>query len=258
MDLYLSEFISGFHTSLNKKADPIFEGPEESSIFSNIESQAKWHFARKDGHIHLSDGNIVHSFHLPSGEDHDYDFPLVKKKDIPFNEFESEGTAQVHKANPGFLYLTLHDGKTNPTYSFKHVSEDQWRASPKVKKAEEAKSIDREAFLAGLQKASEEGMLHNILDYGLKGIGGAAKAGLNTALAPGFNPTMAAGIGLAGGAAYDLGKRHLYNTPEENEQESGLKRALRYAAPAALLGGMGLATSTAFPNYYKHYPVYPV
>ena len=261
MDLFVSDFLKGFHKGLNKTANPVFDNPDNSSIFSNVERQEKWHFARKDNRLHLNNGSVIHTFELPNGESSDYDFPLIKKEDLPFHEFERQGTAQVHKSDPGFLYLTLHDGKENPTYSFKHVVEDHWRATPKHKKSEASVKVDEDAFLEGFKSklANEEmGLGASILDTGLKGINWLGKKTVDTVLAPGFSPMRAAGLGLLGGALYDQGKRHLYNTEEENQNESTIGRMLRYAAPAALLGGMGVATRGAVPNYYNHYPVYPL
>jgi len=258
MKLYLSEFFNGLHERLTAKtAEDIFSIPNDTSIFPTIDTQQRWKFARCDEGIHLNDGQKVHSFKFKHDESTENDFAMEKKPDVPFHNFaqgaDYEGTAQVHRANPGMLYVTLHDGKENPTYTFKHVHENQWRAIPKVKKAEEALEVDHSAFLNGLiEKSANSG----ILDTVLKGIDTAGRGVANTAMAPGFNPLGAAGLGLLGGAAYDLGKRNLYNTDEENAEEGLGKRLFRYAAPAALLGGTGLLTKDLFPDYYNHYPLY--
>lgn len=261
MDLYLSEFFSGLHERLNeKKAEDIFGTPNGTSIFPTIESQQKWKFSRCDEGMHLHDGTNVHSFKFVHDENTEQDFAMQKRPDVPHHKFglggAYTGTAQVHRANPGMLYVTLHDGDKNPTYTFKHVSEDRWRAIPKVKKAEAPIEIDQQDFMSGLTEKLAEGMANSILDNALKGINFAGQTSKNLLMKPGFNPTLAAGVGLGAGALYDIGKRTLYNTDEENEQEGLGQRLTRYAAPAALLGGTGMVTSNLFPNYYNHYPTY--
>jgi hypothetical protein len=258
MKLYLSEFLDGVQQALSTKtAEDIFTIGNDTSIFPTIEGQTTWHFAKSPTRLHLNDGQKVHAFEIIGKASVKHDFPLKKLKDVPFHEFEegakTSGTAQVHKANPGLLYVTLHDGINNPTYTFKHISEDSWRAIPKVKSAEETPiEIDPDQFLAGVSKVADTPVLDSIL----KGIDWTARKGVNAVMAPGLDPLKAAGIGLLGGAAYDIGKRTLYNTPEENEQEGGLQRLSRYALPAATLGGLGNLTSSLFTNYYDHYPLY--
>lgn len=258
MDLYFSEFITGLMDKLNTKtAENIFDTANDTSIFPTINNQTKWTFARLPSRIHLSDGNNVHVFDVLGNESLDEDFPLRKVKDCAFNEFKKDcnysGTAQIHRANPGMIYLTLHDGKCNPTYTFKHVSEDNWRAIPKKKSTEAPHKVDKEAFLKGLeQKVADFG---DIADSGLKGIEWLRSHGTNALMALGKNPLQTAGAGLLGGALYDIGKRTLYNTPEENEQEGTGDRLMRYIAPTALLGGTGMMTHN-FTNYYKDYPTY--
>lgn len=257
MKLYLSEFFAGFQESLTtKKAEDIFSNPNNTSIFPTIDSQERWTYSRCQGGLHLNDGQKVHVFRFKHDESCDHDFAMEKKPDAPFHDFgnggDYNGTAQIHKANPGMVYLTLHDGKDNPTFTFKHVSEDQWRAIPKVKKAEAPIDVDQEEFLNGLLKSADMGALTGVLN----GMDWAARKGINGVMKPGFDPMTAAGVGLLGGAAYDLGKRNLYNTDEENAEEGVGRRLLRYIAPAAALGGLGAATNNLFPDYYNHYPLY--
>ena len=127
MDIYISDLIEGFEAELSKYAN-VFE--MTGSIIPNIDAQTRWKFAKHEHGLQLSDGNNIHHFHFVEGEQ-EQDFPMEKKDDVQSNEFNSHGTAQIHKANPGLIYFTLQDGKKNPTYTFKHVSENQWRAVPK-------------------------------------------------------------------------------------------------------------------------------
>lgn len=256
MDFYFADFIEGLNYGLSKVA----EGPNlfdiSGSIFPNINSQAKWQFARTKEHLHLNDGNNVYCFHLPEGEK-EHDFPVTKLDNVCLHEFGkdavSKGTAQIHRADPGSIYFTIQDGHSNPTYTFKHVNGEQWRAMPKVRSTP-ASAIDKEHFIKGAAEALTKHA--NALDAVLKGVDGAARVGARGVMALGHNPLASAGLGLAGGAAYDLGKRTLYNSDSENEEETVGDRLRRYILPTAGLGLTGTALNGTFSNYYKEFPLH--
>ena len=262
MEFNFSDFILGLNDALvkagNEEAVPnVFD--VKGSIFPTIASQTKWHFARNHEHLHLSDGNNVYSFHLPEGEQ-EHDFPVVKKESLSIHEFgldaHGQGTAQVHRADPGHIYFTLQDGHKNPTYTFKHESEDKWRAIPKVKH-ESHSVIGHEEFIKGASSVfDEQGLAAGVLDKLVKGMDTVGRAGIRGTMALGDDPMLSAGAGLLGGAAYDLGKRHFYNSNEENEQEDWKNRLPRYLLPAAALGGTGALAKNLFPNYYSQYPTF--
>lgn len=261
MNLYLSDFLRGINKGLAKNANDLFS-MDTGSIFPHLSSQAKWQFAKGPNYIHLSDGNQVHAFET-HGEEQDNDFPLKKLPDVPIHEFGKDalikGTAQIHKADPGMIYFTLQDGRNNPTYTFKHVSDNSWRAIPKKSKTaqEQPIVIDAEAFMKGIEaKIAEDGIFHNILDGAVKGVDHLGRGAINTLMQPGRNPLQAAGLGLAAGATYDIGRRALYNTHDENANESFSQRAARYLAPTLAMGGLGMATQSVFPEYYKNYPLF--
>lgn len=217
---------------------------QHGNTFPNITSQAKWKFERDDGHIHLTDGLHVYSFNLPEGEKEET-FPAKKIEQSNF-QFKDKGkAAQVHRADPGQIYVTLHDGKDNKTYTIKHEYEDNWKVIPKQKK------IDKAAFDLGVADKLAEG--HPILDKIFKGINTAGKFGVNSIMQLGDNPVASAALGLGLGAAYDLGKRTFYNSDEENEEETPAQRIARYVVPAAGLGLMGKAVRM-FPNYHIYNP----
>lgn len=247
MDISLDDFVSGMLTKLNKTAEEMTS--VNSSIFPTIDSQHTWKFAKSGNKLHLHDGNIVHAFSTEAFKD-DEDFPMQKEKDVSYFDFnkdmEHTGTAQVHKANPGMIYVTLHDGGSNPTYTITHVSEHSWRASPKAKN-KTAEVFDFDGFSDGLKEKlgfDPFQALNTAGDYVSDGV-----------RALGERPEISALGGLALGGAYDLGKRWLYNTPEENEQESFGTRALRYVAPAALAGGLGWAQRSLIPDHYEGGPL---
>lgn len=243
MALNLEAFISGITHSVKKKAEDInHEQVINSSIFPTIESQHTWKFAKSNNRLHLHDGNVVHTFVAEHIKD-DEDFPITKTHDTSYFDFDKDmqhtGTAQVHKANPGMLYVTLHDGEKNPTYTFTHVSENSWRASPKIK---HKVAIDIPVFQKALNEKLAFDFINKLTELGHKGIAGIQ--------ALGEDPKKSALGGLALGGAYDLGRRWLYNTPEENDEETLGQRATRWLAPAAAAGGVGLLERSLIPHHY--------
>lgn len=257
-----NDFINGFREKL-KKANEFLTPMQNTtqtvftantgSIFPTSESQTKWKYARKGGKLQLHDGNTIHQFSFNEDEKGDQDFPMTKIEDASYFDFgkemETTGTAQVHRSNPGHLYVTLHDGKTNPTFNIKHVNEMTWRASPKLKKKAEDETY-MDAFKQGMRDKLA------FLDSLTKGIHHAGNFLTDATLSVGKNPMLSAGVGLGLGAAYDLGKRTLYNSDEENAQETGQQRLSRYLIPSLGLGLSGAAMQNLVPQRYKFAPVY--
>lgn len=232
-------------TQLSKQGNSVFE--QNGSIFPTITSQSKWQFERKDGHLHLTDGLHVYSFELPEGEKEDVF--RAKKLERPNFQFKTKGkAAQVHRADPGHVYVTLHDGKDNKTYNIQHEFEDNWKVIPKQKKV-----IKKEAFTHELQ--DKLGTEYPILDKVFKGIDLAGRLGIRSIMGLGQNPTNSMLLGAGLGGLYDLGKRTFYNTKKENEEETPAQRIARYVIPAIGLGATGKAAQL-FPNYYKFHPLY--
>ena len=118
--------------ALEKEASDFFS--QNGNTFPTVTSQAKWQYERDGKQIHLNDGTHTYSFELPEGEKEE-DFP-AKKITHPTFQFKDKGkAAQVHRSDPGHIYVTLHDGKSNKTYNIKHEYENNWRVIPKQKKA---------------------------------------------------------------------------------------------------------------------------
>lgn len=256
MNLFLTDFISGMHEALKLKYAnaELFQTGSKSSVLPTIEKQTNWKYSRNENILHLDDGNNIHVFELTDENSND-NFPAVKKDDgiFPLNNKLKQHTAQVHRANPAVLYVTLHDGASNPTYTFRHENEATWRVMPKVKKAEISIEVSPEDFLSGLlDKTAEDGVLSSIL----KGIDYSGRKAINGVMTPGHDPYKAMGLGVLAGGVYDLAKRNLYNTEDENKEESALQRISRILAPGLVAGGVGGVTSSLFPNYYSHYPMY--
>lgn len=281
MKLYIEDFEAGVQSALLKAAEGLFD-LGGSAIFPRIESQAKWRFARKDNHLRLSDGTNVYGFHLPHGEKHDEDFPAERIDDIPHTSFGEDvtgsGTAQIHRADPGSIYFTLQDGTANPTYTFRHQGGKSWKAIPKRKVEKVAFVDDKAEFLKGaMELMKQSNFFSEMGDKAVRGVSDGINGALNGVMSaskipelrtPDFihqmtgathipSPLVAAGVGLGAGALYDQGKRHLYNSDEENEQESGKSRAiLRYMLPAAGMAGLHAGEKTLWPNYSRLAPTF--
>lgn len=260
MDFNFAEFIMGLNDALTKQAEEGSIFDISGSVFPNVTSQSKWQFARTNEHLHLNDGQRVYCFHLPEGEKEE-DFPIKKLDDVCFHEFGKDhvnkGTVQVHRSDPGSIYFTMQDGHKNPTYTFKHVNGTDWRAIPKVKAPNTTAQIDAEAFVKGAQDMlHEDGAAGKILSTLLGGVDAAGRGAVRGTMALGHDPLLSAGAGLMGGIGYDVAKRSLYNSKEENEAETAGDRLKRYLLPTAVMGLTGAAAKGAFPNYYSEFPLH--
>ena len=279
MNLYLEDFVEGIKSamSMSKTGSNIFE-MKGGNMFPTNASQKMWQFAKHPGQVHFSDGTNSYSF---KGDLKDEDTELEKLPDVPwpelFDKAESKGKAQVHRSDPGSMYFTLQEGTQNPTYTFRHLSENKWKAIPKKKTVK--KQMDAPPAIPNVNLESiKQGMLQELqikLAEGEAGgspgffndtLGKLPGAIINGATSLGMAPatlggptggSFAHGLGAVGlgalpglglGLGYDQFKRHLVNTPEENQQETTEDRLKRIAIPAAATGGMALAGRQLFPN----------
>jgi hypothetical protein len=255
MNVHLEDFLSGFRETIElyKQGENIFDMGNHS-LFPNITTQQKWRYAKNGNFLRLSDGNNVYHFDLPTGESSDEDFAATRGKDLGPHEFEagatSKGLAQVHRADPGSIYFTIQEGYRNPTYTLRHTGGDNWKGIPKkkAKKKDVILPVDPEAVKKGMEENLDKtANLNQLLGTGMEnGINGLQ----DLLFAPRENPMAAAGIGALGGLGYDLGKRVLYNSPEENANEGIGTTLKRMAIPAAGLGALGGIES----NLMNHKP----
>ena len=224
------------------------------NIFPNIASQCKWRYAKYSDKIQLADDNNVYQFHCnPDGIGKEDAIVGTRKEDPSILDFgkdaDASGTLQVHYANPGGMYATMHGGKAI-TFRLNHTKDNDWKFTSKLSKtAEECFvdgffkeaafiELDKESFLVGFTKQS------NILDSAV----GLGRTGSQAAQYLVNNPLGGVLPGLAAGAIYDQGKRHLYNTDEENQQETGMDRFKRYALPVAGLTVPPAIAGSIFPH----------
>lgn len=130
--------------ALHKKSVDLSSMPLNESILPTSSSQLKWKYSQTPTSLRLSDGNLVYSFGLPK-DFPDEDTPVERLSDESLTDFEkdilSKGSAQIHRSSPDNIYLTLNDGRQNPTFMLQHERDKQWRYSPSKKFVEKLKKI---------------------------------------------------------------------------------------------------------------------
>jgi hypothetical protein len=137
ISLDLPAFYLGVKEELEKLSFDTSSMPVNENILPNITNQAKWKYVRTKDGLKLSDGNLVYSF---GGFPDDYpaeDLPVSRLSDDNILNFEqgalNKGTAQIHRASPDNIYLTLATGADNPTFMLQHEQGQNWRYSPSKK-----------------------------------------------------------------------------------------------------------------------------
>lgn len=119
--------------------------PVNENIIPNVSSQAKWKYVRTKDGLKLSDGNLVYSFGGLPEELPAEDSRVSRISDDNILNFEndalSKGTAQIHRASPDNIYMTLADGSHNPTFMLQHEQGKDWRYSPSKKFMEKLKAM---------------------------------------------------------------------------------------------------------------------
>lgn len=271
MNLDLSAFLEGVDDALaEKQAADLFSSPN-GALFPAHQAQSKWKFARGADNLRLSDGTNAWHFDFPEGQHEDQDFHAHRAADPQMHEFHqgalSSGTAQVHRSDPGSIYLTLQEGKANPTYTIKHMGGEKWKVIPKARKLKPVPlsaeaEVFKQALVQDIASAGNSDDWDRVLGRGVSHTVNAIQHGL---LSPGRNWNTpwsglsgglgAAAIGAGAGGAYHLGKRYLYNTREENEEEAeeGWTTPLkRIGLPALAALGVSASQGSLFPKYYQH------
>jgi hypothetical protein len=166
IELHLPAFYLGVREELEKHAGTdMLSMPVNENILPRIDRQTKWKYVRTKDGLKLTDGNLVYSF---GGMPEDYpseDARIQRGLDDNLLNFENDavakGTAQIHRASPDNVYMTLADGAHNPTFMLQHEGGQNWRYSPSKKfvqklkaisdksKENETLSVDPESLLAG-------------------------------------------------------------------------------------------------------------
>jgi len=173
IDVHLPAFYLGVREELEKHAGTdMMSMPVNENILPSINKQTKWRYVRTKDGLKLTDGNIVYSFGGIPEKYPSEDFKIQRGADDNLLNFEndaiSKGTAQIHRASPDNVYMTLADGSQNPTFMLQHEGGQNWRYSPSKKFMKKLKavsdaispegsaeqpplSVDPEALLAGAE-----------------------------------------------------------------------------------------------------------
>jgi len=173
VNVHLPAFYLGVREELEKHAGTdMMSMPVNENILPSINKQTKWKYVRTKDGLKLTDGNLVYSFGGIPEKYPSEDFKIQRGVDDNLLNFESDaiskGTAQIHRASPDNIYMTLADGSQNPTFMLQHEGGQNWRYSPSKKFMKKLKavsdaispegsteqpplSVDPEALLAGAE-----------------------------------------------------------------------------------------------------------
>lgn len=269
MKLDIDAFAQGAWDRLGEKraGSNLFDALINENILPSFNGQRKWKYVNAPEGLRLSDGDKVYSFGL---KDFDGEVGRVPKlDDIPLHDFEhgtaGSGTAQIHRSSPDSLYLTLADGRDNPTFRLEHEEGKDWKYIPSKKmlarlnqlKTHEGEGpgevgnprVDVDSLMhGGLAGLKTAGVGSFLFGGGLKTIGDPTQRGLVTDMALYSNPFTGAATGLWdagshamkgnwGQAAGALGMGALSFLPGAGTAARGLLNAGKGVGGAALRAG---------------------
>ena len=122
---------------LEKYAFDVSSMPLNENIIPTLKGQTKWKYVRTKDGLKLTDGNLVYSFGGFPDEYPSEDARVSRAGDDNILNFENDalqkGTAQIHRSSPDNIYMTLADGRKNPTFMLQHEEGKNWRYSPSKK-----------------------------------------------------------------------------------------------------------------------------
>jgi hypothetical protein len=164
MDLHLDAFTLGFKDKLSeKKASSNFlDNMANENILPTFSGQKHWKYVKTPEGLRFTDGDKVYGFGLKDYTGETQRIP--KLDDIPYlgwDHNKSEGgTLQVHRSSPDSIYMTLANGRENPTFVMEHEEGKNWKYLPNkkmIKRLESLKApieevipgVDPEALLTG-------------------------------------------------------------------------------------------------------------
>lgn len=164
IDVYMPAFYLGVQEELEKAAFDVSSMPLNENILPTFDSQAKWKYVRTKNGLKLSDGNLVYSF---GGIPENYpseDLRVSRLDSDNILDFEKDalgkGTAQIHRSSPDNIYMTLADGRENPTFMLQHEEGKNWRYSPSKKFVAKLKALE-ERLKPEMGNLSEEAASEN-------------------------------------------------------------------------------------------------
>lgn len=220
-------FVQGLLTQLKlAEAGSIFDLAGHS-ILPSIDKQTKWQYAKTNDTLQLKSKDEVFEFELPDPTDVTDIINVQQRKADPSKFGENanrQGTAQIHRANPGMIYMTLQEGTKNPTFSLVHKEKDIWKFIPKSKKASFEEGIKEAGFLGDVDVDLRRGLNKFLYRNGDE------QSGLEKIIRfPAKSPLHIAGsTALGAGAGYGLDKLldKYYRTEEEKQSRTKTDKAL--------------------------------
>jgi len=217
MNLDVEAFAQGAWDRLEEKqaGANLLDALMNENILPTFAGQRKWQYAQAPEGLRLSDGERVYSFGLSDlgGEVG----RVPKLDDIPLRDFEQGtggvGTAQIHRSSPDSIYLTLANGRENPTFRLEHEEGKNWKYIPSKKmlarlnqlKTHEGNPpsevgnprVDAESFLqGGIDGVKTAGVGNFLFGDGLKTVGDPTRRGLATDMALYSNPVTGVATSL--------------------------------------------------------------
>jgi len=193
MNLNLEQFQMGVEDLLDEKRAAVIESALNENILPFLEGQKKWTYGLYPEGLRVHDGERVYGFALPDPAIAEM-LEVAKLEDIALHEFEknklSGGTAQIHRASPDSVYMTLADGRTNPTFTLEHSSGKNWKYLPskkliarkKMQAAEQAPTeipaVDPASLLAAAQDQAQVKQADLSLNMDLDQLNDLAQKGL--------------------------------------------------------------------------------
>ena len=217
MNLDVEAFAQGAWDRLEEKhaGANLLDALMNENILPTFTGQRKWQYAQAPEGLRLSDGERVYSFGLSDlgGEVG----RVPKLDDIPLRDFEQGargmGTAQVHRSSPDSIYLTLANGRENPTFRLEHEEGKNWKYIPSKKmlarlnqlKTHEGNPpsevgnprVNVESFLqGGMDGVKTAGVGNFLFGDGLKTVGDPTRRGMVTDMALYSNPVTGVATSL--------------------------------------------------------------
>ncbi len=153
MRVYMPAFCLGVQEELEKSARALTKEaldissmPVNENILPTLAGQAKWKYVRTRDGLKLSDGNLVYSFGGLGEEYPSEDAKVSRLGEDSILDFDKDaigkGTAQIHRSSPDNIYMTLADGRKNPTFMLQHEEGKNWRYSPSKKFVAKLKAME--------------------------------------------------------------------------------------------------------------------
>jgi hypothetical protein len=251
MILDINSFLAGVQERIEfAKTANLFE-QEHSTFFPMLQTQTSWRYSRKGDTLHLHDGHNTFSFKYPENLA-DEDVPSERLPDSNKFDYEHEakekGTAQIHRADPGSIYVTLQDGRNNPTFTLQHQTGSTWKISPKKRlkktlpETGTTVDVDPSSVIEGaIKEADAFNSFADVAGQGLDGAGNMLGKGIQMI---GQHPYLAAGGALATALAM-----HQMGSHREGEESPSLYDSVGDMAGGAMkgLGLASLAHNVAMP-----------